>query len=68
MDLSGACHTYQTDMQYTVQINSSSEVYISYTQNHYTIYITLNASLTFTDSQLSQLILEHFAKYKQRSA
>ena len=62
MDLSSTCPTYQTDKQYTVQTNSSSEMYSSYKQNHYTLYITLKASLTFTDSQLIQLILQYFAK------
>ena len=62
MDLSSTCRNYQTDKQYTVQINSSSEVYSSYTQNQYTIYITLKAYLTFTDAQLIQLILQYFAK------
>jgi len=62
MDLSSTCPTYQTDKQYTVQITSSKEMYSSYKENHYTLYITLNTSLTLIDSQLIQLILQYFAK------
>jgi len=61
MDLSGACPSYQTDKQYTVQINSSCIVCRSYKQNHYKIY-RLKASQTFTSSQLIRLILQYFAK------
>jgi hypothetical protein len=62
MDSPSVCPTNQADKQYTVQVNSSSAVYSSYIQNHYKIYITLKASLTFTDSQLIQLILQYLAK------
>ena len=62
MDLSGACPTYQTDKQYTVQINSSSEVYSSYIQNHYKIYTRRKAFLTATYNQTIQFILQYFSK------
>ena len=68
MDLSGVCPSYQTDKQYTVQINSSSEVYSSYTQNYYRINNILKASLTFKNSQLIKLVLQYFENITQRSA
>jgi hypothetical protein len=62
MDLSGACPAYQTDKQYTVQINSSSVVFSSYIQNNCEIYMRRKVSLTFQYNQPIQLLFQYFSK------
>jgi len=62
MDLPSVCTSYQTDKQYTVQLNSSSEVRSSSIQIHYKKYNRRKASLKFTKYQLIQFILQYCSK------
>jgi hypothetical protein len=62
MDFSSVSSTYQTDKKYTVQKNSSGEVYSSYIRIHYKMYIRRKAPLTLIKYQFIQFTLQYLSK------